>query len=395
MSTSNSTGFPVTTYFVPSEANMLADNRVSFARGQQHNQANVSDAIELISAKNTYVYLFYKTEKCYPHAYHALSSMHTFLAIDLRAFAAQQSGLEYLSGTPDGKISFRIFGTTLEDELLEWADGHGKGIFGIRREDLANRSAHADRVRRLFEYSSTRFVPPVPIIPRADQCYPGAHLTHCHSTTSVHPVSGRIHSHRPNQPNLARVEPLQSPFHWVEPKTTNIPVTSTLTSVKRPNPSSSDKPTRSPTRPERSDTPDPHRENSIETAVSPKPGSPSNPINVDDTDMINQLYAGTYNLGDDNPPTPQSDTSSNTRQKYHQGVRNNAPYCQHCGWSDHRTYYCEAYYCPDCDRRTPGHSFNRCPICMENKDRVLMEGLHGDVSYDNSYNMDGEGTKFW
>ncbi|EGO01675.1 hypothetical protein SERLA73DRAFT_177102, partial [Serpula lacrymans var. lacrymans S7.3] len=116
-----------------------------------------------------------------------------------RAFAAQQSGLEYLSGTPDGKVSFGIFGTTLEDELLEWADGRGKGIFGIRREDLANRGTHADRARRLYEYSSTRFVPPVPIIPRSDQCYPGAHLPHRHSTTSAHPVSGKIHSHRPNQ----------------------------------------------------------------------------------------------------------------------------------------------------------------------------------------------------
>ncbi|EGN98418.1 hypothetical protein SERLA73DRAFT_183419, partial [Serpula lacrymans var. lacrymans S7.3] len=123
----------------------------------------------------------------------------TTFVVGKRAFTAQQSGLEYLSGTPDGKVSFGIFGTTLEDELLEWADGRGKGIFGIRREDLANRGAHADRARRLYEYSSTRFVPPVPIIPRSDQCYPGAHLPHRHSTTSAHPVSGKIHSHRPNQ----------------------------------------------------------------------------------------------------------------------------------------------------------------------------------------------------
>ncbi|EGN97285.1 hypothetical protein SERLA73DRAFT_74992 [Serpula lacrymans var. lacrymans S7.3] len=47
----------------------------------------------------------------------------------------------------------------------------------------------------------------------------------------------------------------------------------------------------------------------------PEVGSPSNPINIDDADMINQLYAGTYDLGDDDPPTPQSNTSSNTRQK--------------------------------------------------------------------------------
>ncbi|EGO03879.1 hypothetical protein SERLA73DRAFT_175571, partial [Serpula lacrymans var. lacrymans S7.3] len=116
-----------------------------------------------------------------------------------RAFAAQQSGLEYLSGTPDGKVSFGIFGTTLEDELLEWADGRGKGIFGIRQEDLANQSAHVDRARWLYEYSSTRFVPPVPITPRSDQCYPRAHLPHRYPTTSAHPVSGKIHSHRPNQ----------------------------------------------------------------------------------------------------------------------------------------------------------------------------------------------------
>ncbi|EGO00513.1 hypothetical protein SERLA73DRAFT_71535 [Serpula lacrymans var. lacrymans S7.3] len=83
------------------------------------------------------------------------------------------------------------------------------------------------------------------------------------------------------------------------------------------------------------------------------PGCPSNPINVDDTDMINQLYAGTYDLEGDDPPTPQSNTSSNTRQKYHQGVCNNAPYCQNCGWSNHCTYYCKADYCPNCDRCAP------------------------------------------
>ncbi|EGN99704.1 hypothetical protein SERLA73DRAFT_135060, partial [Serpula lacrymans var. lacrymans S7.3] len=43
----------------------------------------------------------------------------------------------------------------------------------------------------------------------------------------------------------------------------------------------------------------------------PETGSPSNPINVDnDAAMIDQLYAGTYNLGDDDPTTPQSNTSS-------------------------------------------------------------------------------------
>ncbi|EGO25836.1 hypothetical protein SERLADRAFT_437562 [Serpula lacrymans var. lacrymans S7.9] len=107
------------------------------------------------------------------------------------------------------------------------------------------------------------------------------------------------------------------------------------------------------------------------TMRRPEAGSPSNPINVDNADMVNQLYAGTYNLGDDDCPTPQSNTSSNTRQKYYQ-----------------------AYYCPDCDHYAPGHSFNWCPIRRENKDRILMEGLHGDVSYNDSYNMDGEGTKF-
>ncbi|EGO25835.1 hypothetical protein SERLADRAFT_437561 [Serpula lacrymans var. lacrymans S7.9] len=81
MFTSHSTGFPITTYSVPGEAN----KRVSFARGQQHDQADISDTIELMSARNAYVYLFYKTEKCYPNAYHAFSSMHTFLAIDLVA----------------------------------------------------------------------------------------------------------------------------------------------------------------------------------------------------------------------------------------------------------------------------------------------------------------------
>ncbi|EGO02275.1 hypothetical protein SERLA73DRAFT_71419 [Serpula lacrymans var. lacrymans S7.3] len=115
----------------------------------------------------------------------------------------------------------------------------------------------------------------------------------------------------------------------------------------------------------------------------PETGSPSNPINVDDNAaMIDQLYAGMYNLGDDDPTTPQSDTSSNTRQKYHEGICNNAPYYQICGWSNHCTYYCEAYYCPDCDCCAPGHSFNWCPIRREDEDRILMEGLHGDVSYD-------------
>ncbi|EGN91204.1 hypothetical protein SERLA73DRAFT_80912, partial [Serpula lacrymans var. lacrymans S7.3] len=85
MSTSHSTGFPITTYSVPGEANMLADERVSFARGQRHNQADVSDAIELMSAKNAHVYLFRETEKRYPDAYHALSSLYTFLNIDLMA----------------------------------------------------------------------------------------------------------------------------------------------------------------------------------------------------------------------------------------------------------------------------------------------------------------------
>ncbi|EGO22320.1 hypothetical protein SERLADRAFT_440340 [Serpula lacrymans var. lacrymans S7.9] len=112
----------------------------------------------------------------------------------------------------------------------------------------------------------------------------------------------------------------------------------------------------------------------------PEAGSPSNPISVDDADMINQLYAETHNLGDDDPPTPQPNTSSNTRQKYHQGIDDNSPY---------------SYYCPNCNRRAPGHSFNWCPIRMENEDRILMKGLHGNVSYDDSYNMDGEGTKFW
>ncbi|EGO22319.1 hypothetical protein SERLADRAFT_440339 [Serpula lacrymans var. lacrymans S7.9] len=82
-----------------------------------------------------------------------------------QAFTAQQSGLKYLSGTPNGKVSFGIFGTMIEDKLLDWVDGRGKGIFGIRREDLANRGVHADRARWLYEYSSTQFVPPVPIIP--------------------------------------------------------------------------------------------------------------------------------------------------------------------------------------------------------------------------------------
>ncbi|EGO18792.1 hypothetical protein SERLADRAFT_443763 [Serpula lacrymans var. lacrymans S7.9] len=128
----------------------------------------------------------------------------------------------------------------------------------------------------------------------------------------------------------------------------------------------------------------------------PETGSPSNPINIDDdAAMIDQLYTGMYNLGDDNPTTPQSDTSSKTRQRYHKGIRNNALYCQNCSWSDHRTYYCEAYYCPNCARCALGHSFNWCPIRREDEDRILMEGLHGDVSYNNSYNIDGKGTKFW
>ncbi|EGN95304.1 hypothetical protein SERLA73DRAFT_77324 [Serpula lacrymans var. lacrymans S7.3] len=239
MSTSNSTSFPITTYSIPGDANLLANKRVSFARGQRHNQADITNAIELI--------------------------LNTF--VGKRAFAAQQSGLEYLSGTPDGKVSFGVFGMTLEDELLEWADRLGKGIFGIRREDIAKRSLHTDRARRLYEYSSTRFVPPVPVAPRSDQCYPGAHLPHRHPLTSTHPVGGKIYSHRPNQPNLTRVEPLQSPFHWVEPKTTISPIISTSTSAKHPNPSP-DEPTRSPTRPARGDTPDPRRQNSIEAAVS-------------------------------------------------------------------------------------------------------------------------------
>ncbi|EGO22835.1 hypothetical protein SERLADRAFT_439605 [Serpula lacrymans var. lacrymans S7.9] len=129
MSTSNSTGFPITTHLIPSDTNLLADKRVSFARGKRHNQADVTDTIELMSAKDAYTYLFYKTKKCCPHA------LNTFFG--KRAFAAQQSGLEYLSGTPDEKVSFGIFGTTLEDELLEWADRLSKGIFGIRREDIA------------------------------------------------------------------------------------------------------------------------------------------------------------------------------------------------------------------------------------------------------------------
>ncbi|EGO20028.1 hypothetical protein SERLADRAFT_442830 [Serpula lacrymans var. lacrymans S7.9] len=85
MSTSNSTSFPITTYSIPGDANWLADERVSFACGQRHNQADITDAIELMSAKDAYTYLFYETEKCCPYAYHALSSMHTFLAIDLIA----------------------------------------------------------------------------------------------------------------------------------------------------------------------------------------------------------------------------------------------------------------------------------------------------------------------
>ncbi|EGO04968.1 hypothetical protein SERLA73DRAFT_68620 [Serpula lacrymans var. lacrymans S7.3] len=337
MSTSNSTGFPVTTYSVPGEANMLANNRVSFPHGQQHNQANVSDAIELMSAKDAYIYLFYKTEKRYPHAYHALSSMHTFLAVDLRAFVAQQSGLEYLSGTPDGKMSFGIFGTTLEDELLEWANGRGKGIFGIRREDLANRSAHTDRARQFATPKLTYHIvaqqPPSTL--SAEEYIPTV------------PTSPILQGSSPSSPRSIGSNP--------KPPTSQSP----------------------PPRPQE--------------VILQIPAT----INVDDADMINQLYAGTYDLGDDNPPTPQSDTLSNTRQKYHQDVHNNAPYCQRCGWSDHCTYYCKAYYCPNCDRHAPGHSFNWCPIRMENKDRVLMEGLHGDVSYDDSYNMDGEGTKFW
>ncbi|EGO01326.1 hypothetical protein SERLA73DRAFT_72268 [Serpula lacrymans var. lacrymans S7.3] len=151
-------------------------------------------------------------------------------------------------------------------------DGPGKGIFGIRREDIAKRSSHADRARRLYEYSSTRFVPPVPVAPRPDQCYPGAHLSHHHLSTYAHPIGGKIYSHRPNQPDLTRVEPLQSPFHWVEPKTTVSPIISTLTSAKRPNPSP-DELTRSLTRPARGDTPDPRRQNSIKTAVSYVEGS--------------------------------------------------------------------------------------------------------------------------
>ncbi|EGO20789.1 hypothetical protein SERLADRAFT_442135 [Serpula lacrymans var. lacrymans S7.9] len=398
MSTSNSTGFPITTYSIPGDADLLANERVSFACGQRHNEADIADTIELMSAKVTYTYLFYETEKRCPHAYYALSSMHTFLAIDLIADKLLKAidsihsleRLEYLSGTLDGKVSFGVFGTTLEDELLEWADGLGKGIFGIRREDIAKRSSHADRVRWLYEYSSARFVPPVLVTPRPDQCYPGAHLPHHHPSTSTHPVGGKIYSHRPNQPDLTKVEPLQSPFHWVEPKTTISPIISTSTKVILQIPAA-----RTPLKLQ-SHMSKGQKDSPPGTMHRPETGSPSNPINVDDdAAMIDQFYAGTYDLGDDDPTTPQSDTSSNTQQRYHKGVRNNTPYCQNCSWSDHRTYYCEAYYCPDCDRRAPGHSFNWCPIRREDEDRILMEGLHGDVSYNDSYNMDSEGTKFW
>ncbi|EGN99440.1 hypothetical protein SERLA73DRAFT_73962 [Serpula lacrymans var. lacrymans S7.3] len=282
MSTSNSTGFPITTYSIPGDANLLADERVSFARGQRHNQANITDAIELI--------------------------LNTF--VGKRAFAAQQSGLEYLSGTPDGKVSFGIFvGMTLEDELLKWADRLGKGIFGIRREDIAKQNLHADRARRLYKYSSTWFVPPVLVAPRPDQCYPRAHLPHHHPSTYAHPVGGKIYSHHPNQPDLTRVEPLQSPFHWVKPKTTisRQEVILQIPAAKTPSKWQS--------------CMSKGQKDSLPGAMHrPETGSPSNPINVDDdAAMIDQLYAGMYNLGDDNPTTPQSNASSNTRQRYREG----------------------------------------------------------------------------
>ncbi|EGO01634.1 hypothetical protein SERLA73DRAFT_70804 [Serpula lacrymans var. lacrymans S7.3] len=113
MSTSHSTGFPITTYSVPGGANMLANE-----------QLETPTSIYFTKQKNT-------TPMC----------IMPFLG--KQAFAAQQSRLEYLLGTPDGKVSFGIFGTTLENELLEWADRRGKGIFGIRWEDLANKSVHA------------------------------------------------------------------------------------------------------------------------------------------------------------------------------------------------------------------------------------------------------------
>ncbi|EGO04694.1 hypothetical protein SERLA73DRAFT_68368 [Serpula lacrymans var. lacrymans S7.3] len=360
MSTSHSTGFPITTYSVPGKANMLANEQVSFARGQQHNQADVSDAIELI--------------------------LTTF--IGKRAFAALQSGLEYLSGTPDGKISFVIFGTTLEDELLEWADGHGKGIFGIRREDLANRDVHADRTSVTPErtyHIVTQHPPPTQSVEKYIPTIPTSLILQESSPSSPCPIGS----------NPKPLSPPSSPPRPV-PNTQTCHLTNRRGARRGQQEVILQIPAaRTPS--ERQSRMSKGQKGSPPGATRrPETGSPSNPINVDDdAAMIDQLYAGTYTLGDDDPTTPQSDTSSNTRRKYHKGVRNNAPYCQYCGWSDHRTYYCEAYYCPDCDRRAPGHSFNWCPIRREDEDRILMERLHGDVSYDNSYNIDGEGTEFW
>ncbi|EGN96211.1 hypothetical protein SERLA73DRAFT_76189 [Serpula lacrymans var. lacrymans S7.3] len=325
MSTSHSTGFPVTTYSVPGEANMLANDQVSFTRGQQHNQADVSDAIELMSAKDAYIYLFYETEKCYPHVYHTLSSMHTFLAIDLRAFAAQQSGLEYLSGTPDGKISFGIFGMTLEDELLEWADRRGKGIFGI--SETAVRvllvTQQPPPTQLAGEYAPT--VPTSPILQESNHFSPHSNGSNPKPRPSQSPPPQPV----PNAQTCCLMNRRGAQCSRQE-LILQIPAART--------PSKCQSHTLK------------KQKGSLPGAMrSPEAGSPSNPINVDDAKMIDQLYTGTYDLGDDNPPTPQFNTSSNTQRKYHQGVRNNAPYCQICGWSDYRTYYCEAYYCPDCN----------------------------------------------
>ncbi|EGO01351.1 hypothetical protein SERLA73DRAFT_72297 [Serpula lacrymans var. lacrymans S7.3] len=425
MSTSHSTGFPITTYSVPGEANMLADKRVSFARGQRHNQADVSDAIELMSAKNAHVYLFRETEKRYPDAYHALSSLYTFLNIDLvadellkaigslhslenehsrhnnqdssicRALRMEKLVLESLerrlrmnslSGQTDAaKAYLELGGKILLTEARTRIERDG--YTSTPPPGLSRRSPlHPDQISVTPELTYPTATPQPPPTQLAEKYIPTV------------PTSPTSQGSNPSSPRStgSNPEPLppQSPLPRPVPNAQTRRLTKRrgarlgrqevilqIPAVRTP----SNRQSHTSKSPKDSPPGVTHR---------PETGSPSNPINVDDADMIDQLYAGTYNLGDDNPPTPKSDTSSNTRQKYHQGVRDNAPYCQNCGWSDHRTYYCKAYYCPDCDRRAPGHSFNWCPIRRENEDRILMEGLHGDVSYDDSYNMDGEGTKF-
>ncbi|EGN99295.1 hypothetical protein SERLA73DRAFT_73832 [Serpula lacrymans var. lacrymans S7.3] len=427
MSTSNPTGFPITIYSIPSDANLLADEQVSFARGQQHNQADVTDAIELMSAKDAYTYLFYETKKCCPHAYHAPSSMHTFLAIDLiadkllkaigsihslekehlqlnsqdssicRALQMEKLVLESLEQrlrmsssngqTDTAREYLESGGRILLNKARTWIEQDGcmstpppsLSLWSLSYPDQI--SVTPERTYHIITRRPTpiplgeKYIPTVPTSPILQE---SSHSSPRSIESNPKPLSPPSSPPRPVPNTQARrLTNWRGAQRGRQEAILRIPAART--------------PSKRQSRMSKGQKGSPpgamHR---------PETGSPSNPINVDDdAAMINQLYTGTYDLGDDNPTTPQSDTSSNTRQKYHQGVCNNTPYCQNCGWSDHCTYYCEAYYCPNCDRRAPGHSFNWCPICREDKDRILMEGLHGDVSYDDSYNINGKGTKFW